>query len=204
MRQKRERSAATNQDNGAEGASPPAARSLADQSPPPWWSSAVINAFILWNLFALTIWLLPGSALRSRFVNAVHPYLQFTGLTQSWRMFSPNPADIDLYWEARIRHANGQVRSWNFPRMVDLGYVERYRRERFRKLIELANSDKNRMVWPSLARFAARQNNVDPKNPPVAVELVRHFRTVPPPGGTFPPFQTYSFFTTPITPEDLR
>jgi hypothetical protein len=185
--------------------SPEPARAAAELSGRPRWVRAAINAFILWHLFALTIWLMPiSSALRRSCVHLVHPYMVFTGFAQNWNMFSPNPSDLDLYWEARITYANGQVQNWNFPRMTDLGYVERYRRERFRKMIEFANPDGNRAVWPSLAKYAAQRNDTDPRNRPVAVELVRHFRIVPPPGGKFGPYQTFSILRTPISPEDLR
>ena len=190
----------------AAAADPPGsvAASLPMPKQPPRWVRLLLNAFILWNLFAVTIWLLPACVLRQTCVSWVSPYMEFTGLAQNWNMFSPNPSDLDLYWEARIRYQDGQTRSWEFPRMTDLGYFDRYRRERFRKLVEFANPDTSRMVWPSLARYAARTNNSDPHNAPVSVELVRHFRTVPPPGGSFGPFRTFSFFKTAISPEDLK
>jgi hypothetical protein len=168
------------------------------------WRRFGLNAFILWNLFAVGIWLLPNSVLRQSCAELVRPYLMLTGLAQGWTMFSPNPSDVDLYIEARITYANGQVRGWNYPRMIDMGYVERYRRERFRKMIEIANQDTSRMVWPSLARYAARRNNTDPRNRPVSVELVRHFRIVPPPGFPWGPYRTFVCFKTNISPEDLR
>lgn len=168
------------------------------------WGRALVNAFLFWHLFALTIWLLPESALRRNWIGVVSPYMTLTGFMQSWSMFSPNPAAMDVYVESRITYADGRVRSWVYPRMVKLGYIERYRHERFRKLIEMAHPDVNSMMWPSLARYAARRNNVYPHDPPVAVALVRHFRSVPPPGLLFAPFQTYVFYQTPIRPEDLR
>ena len=168
------------------------------------WQRFGLNAFILWNLFAVGIWLLPNSALRQSCSELVRPYLMITGLAQGWTMFSPNPSDVDLYIEARITYADGQVRGWNYPRMIDMGYVERYRRERFRKMIEIANQDSSRMVWPSLARYAARRNNSDPRNRPVAVELVRHFRNTPAPGFPWGPYRTFACFKTNISPEDLR
>src|SRR5215212_11118372 len=109
------------------------------QLPLSGWQRFGLNAFILWNLFSVGIWLLPNSALRQSCAELVRPYLMITGLAQGWTMFSPNPSDVDLYIEARITYANGQVRGWNYPRMIDMGYVERYRRERFRKMIEIAN-----------------------------------------------------------------
>ena len=168
------------------------------------WRRPLINAFILWHLFALTIWLLPASALRESFAQNVLPYMTLTGLMQSWTMFSPDPSKLDMYVEARLTYADGQVRSWIYPRMINLGYFERYRHERFRKFIELAHLEDNRMVWPSVALYPARVNNLSPHNPPVQVQLVRHFRFTPPPGNTWPPYQTYTFYTQPILPQDLR
>src|SRR5437016_2880346 len=85
------------------------------------WGRLVINAFILWQLFALTIWLLPASELRQSCVGLVQPYMAFTGLTQRWAMFSPNPDDVDAYIEARIIYADRHVRRWIYPRMIDMG-----------------------------------------------------------------------------------
>jgi len=168
------------------------------------WGRLIINVFVLWQLCALTIWLLPDSVLRQTCSPIVLPYMTFTGLMQSWNMFSPDPSKLDLYVEARIKYANGQERSWIYPRMIKLGYGERYWHERFRKFIELAHLDQNHMVWPSLARYPARLKNNYPGNPPVQVQLIRHFRTTPPPGAEWPPYQTYAFFTMPISSQDLR
>jgi hypothetical protein len=168
------------------------------------WGRRLVSAFLVWHLFAVTIWLLPESALRQSCFGLVSPYMTLTGFMQSWSMFSPSPASMDVYVEARVTYADGRVRSWNFPRMRDLGYIERYRHERFRKLIEMASPDVNRVAWPTLARYAARRNNIYPRNPPVSVSLVRHFRPIPPPGMLFAPFQTYVFFQTPIQPGELR
>src|SRR4051812_26394653 len=79
------------------------------------WRRFLLNAFILWNLFAVGIWLLPNSALRQSCSELVRPYLMLTGLAQGWTMFSPNPSDVDLFIEARITYADGQVRGWNYP-----------------------------------------------------------------------------------------
>jgi hypothetical protein len=186
--------------NGAHGA----LRSTPEPASGRGWRRLLINAFILWHLYALTIWLLPECALRQSCVQTVLPYMTFTGLMQSWTMFSPDPSKLDMYVEARVTYANGQTRNWVYPRMVDLGYVERYRHERFRKFIELAHLEENKMLWPSLARYPARVNNIYPNNPPVLVQLVRHFRFTPPPGAPWSPYQDYTFFTMPLLPQDLR
>ncbi len=167
-------------------------------------SRKILSALILFHLFAVVIWLLPGSALTEKFLPRVRPYMTATGFMQSWYMFTPNPIHIDVTVEARITYADGKVRSWSFPRMVDMGYVERYRRERFRKFIEVAHQDRYRFLWPTLARYAARRNNTDPRNPPKSVELIRRFLAVPPPPIPLSRYQFHTFFTMPVKPQDLR
>ena len=85
------------------------------------------------------------------------------------------PVNFSVIWHSSSAPFGFAVRSWVYPRMADMGYIERYRSERFRKLIELGHPDEHRVVWPSLARYAARRNNIDPRNPPVSVALVRHW-----------------------------
>ena len=176
-----------------------------------WWGRAAINLFIVWHLFAVTIWLLPyNSAIVPPCANVVHNYMVGTGFAQSWSMFSPSPDKMDVYLEAQVSYADGEKRSWLFPRMVHMGYVKRYQEERWRKLVELATHGGNEMLWPALARYAARVNDYDTQNPPMSVEIIQHSRIVPPPGQAIPPYTVAPLQTgngpsiTPIRPEDLK
>ena len=154
-----------------------------------WWKRRLINLFIIWHAFALFVWLMPGSsAIGQAFSGVVRPYLTITAFAQNWNMFSPNPDKMDVYLEAKITYANGQTKSWEFPRMVHLGYVKRYEEERWRKMTEVVTHGSNQNLWPMLARYAARVNNPDPKNPPVRVEMIQHSRIIPPPGQAIPPY----------------
>lgn len=172
------------------------------------WGRRALNAFIVWHVFAVSAWLLPHEWPIVRDLaplnndGAIRAYLTMTNFSQDWRMFAPEPDRRDQAVQAAITLADGQTRLYAFPRMSDMGYAERYRRERFRKLVEVAGHDYR--VWPALARYAARRNFTDPRNPPVSVTLVKRFRDLPPPGQSLPPFQTVPFFSAPITPEDLR
>ncbi len=176
-----------------------------------WWGRKAINLFIVWHLFALSIWLLPfNSAIVPFFAPFVRPYVVSTGFAQSWSMFSPDPDKLDVYLEAQIRYADGETRAWFFPRMVGMGYTKKYEQERWRKLIEVSTHGGNQMLWPALARYAARVNDYDTQNPPTSVELVQHSRTVPPPGQPIPPYAVTPLQTnsgpsiTVIRPEDLK
>ena len=154
-----------------------------------WWARKFINLFIAWHLFALFIWLMPDSgAIVQACVGVVRPYMAATAFAQAWNMFSPNPDRLDVYLEAQITYADGEKRSWTFPRLVHMGYTRRYEEERWRKLVEVATHGSNQALWPAYARYAARVNNYDTQNPPVSVELIQHSRIVPPPGQRIPPF----------------
>ncbi len=175
-----------------------------------WWKRAAINAFLLWHGFALFVWLMPGnSAVVQFFVGAVRPYLTVTAFAQSWSMFSPNPDHLDVYLEAKITYAHGEVKSWEFPRMTHLGYAKKYEEERWRKMTEVVTHGSNQNLWPVMARYAARANNPDPKNPPVKVALIQHSRLIPPPGQAIPPYTVAPLqigampSVTTIRPEDL-
>ena len=176
-----------------------------------WWARKAVNLFILWQLFALTIWLSPnGSALVQSCLGTVRPYMTLTSFAQSWSMFSPYPDRLDVTMEAQITYADGEKRSWFFPRMQRLGYARRYEEERWRKLVEVATHGNSQAVWLGMARYAARANNYDSQNRPVSVVLLQHMRQIPPPGNPLPPFRVAPLqtrggpFVVAIHPEDLR
>ena len=172
------------------------------------WVRRLVNAFIVWQIFAVAVWLLPHDWPLVRDLapptndGPIRAYLTLTNFGQDWQMFAPEPDRRDQAIQATVTLADGQTRFYAFPRMSDLGYAERYRRERFRKLVEVAGH--NYHVWPALARYAGRRCLSDPHNPPVRVTLAKRFRDIPPPGQPLPPFQVVPFFSTPVTPEDLR
>ncbi len=171
------------------------------------WGRRALNLFLLWHIAAVTLWLLPSDW---RIVQTLVPeggpvraYLIATGFQQSWQMFSPNPDNTDTTLQAAITYRNGAQRIWAFPRMKDMGYEERYRRERVRKLVEVGKYEPS--LWPALARYAARACNDRPQNgPPVLVTLTRILREIPPPGQTAPPARAETFYTGNVVPEALQ
>ncbi len=172
------------------------------------WGRRIINLFIAVHLFALTLWLLPYNLpLVQTLVPPdgggwVRDYVIWTGFEQSWQMFSPNPDTRDLTIVAHVTLRGGQTREWRFPRMRDMGYAARYRRERMRKFLEIANYHET--LWPAMALYAARQCDTNPGNPPVGVTLARSVRDVPPPGRQPAPFARQEFFQARILPQELR
>lgn len=171
------------------------------------WGRRALNAFLVFHLFVVAVWLVPYSLpLVQKLVppeggGIVRDYLIWTGFEQSWQMFSPNPDTHDLDIVAHVTYQHGQTRDWHFPRMRDMGYAARYRRERMRKYLEIANY--NEALWQPMAFYAARECDTRPGNPPVGVSLVRLMRDVPPPGHALPPYTRQEFFRTPIPPQEL-
>src|ERR1700741_5638284 len=56
-----------------------------------------INAFLLFHILAISCWALPlNNPLISSFRQLVRPYFIWSGLFQSWDMFSPDPKRVSI------------------------------------------------------------------------------------------------------------
>jgi hypothetical protein len=136
--------------------------------------------------------------------HVIAPYMVWSGLTQGWALFAPDPQYINVYLEAQITYRDGQKKIWKFPMPQDYGYYRRYFMERERKWSsDNLRLDSNAFLWPDAARYVARVNR-DPNNPPVSVALIRHWSFIAPPrSGKSEPWNQYTFFTYSVLPGDL-
>ena len=170
---------------------------------------AAISAFLAFNLFAIVSWCVPlESPLMEACRNAVRPYMLWTGLFQKWDMFAPEPSKLNSYIGAQIAFRDGRTVLWSFPRMENLGIVDKYLKERYRRYAnDGLRLDNNARLWPDAARYIARLHD-SPGNPPVAVNLIRYWSVVPPPTATGAyqpaPWQQHMFFQYQVAPGDLR
>jgi hypothetical protein len=194
----------------AETAEPMAGRATATPAVatgPDEWSrrEVVISGFILFHIIALVLWCFGLERPRTRVGKGLDVYMVYSGLSQGWAMFAPNPTSLNSHVEAEITYQNGRVRVWRFPRPEEIGYFERMFTERFRKWAnDRLRMDANAALWPDAARYIARLND-DPTNRPVTVALVRYWSQIGPPGSKQPePWQHTTFFTYTVTPADLR
>ncbi|HEX5324438.1 MAG TPA: hypothetical protein VFW40_11670 [Capsulimonadaceae bacterium] len=164
----------------------------------------VITLFVICQLTATALWLLPQSWTQVWALRPLQHYMWWTGCDQNWNMFAPQPASTDVYLSADITYQSGAHKSWDFPRMHDLDYFRRYQEERFRKMIEFAHQDNYSRMWWPLAHFAALANNAHPTTDPVVhVELVRHWQPIPSPGTPLPPYSVYTFYRADFAPGSL-
>jgi hypothetical protein len=168
-----------------------------------------ISGFLIFNLFAIVTWCVPlDSPLIARCRELGRPYLVFTGLFQKWDMFAPDPSKTNNFVGAHITYRSGATSLWTFPRMENLGYTDKYIKERYRKYAnDCLRLDGYSALWPDAARFIARVNN-RPSDPPTGVALVRYWSFVPPPepnGEDSPgPWNQYIFYRYNVTPGDLK
>ncbi len=137
-----------------------------------------INAFLIFHILAIACWCLPiDSPLISLCKNGVRPYFLWSGLFQSWDMFSPIPKSANTYIEATIVFKDGSRTTWTFPRMEQLSLTERYFKERYRKFAETLPLDQNDALLPDVARRIARleqHTRASGKNRHAGPEVVVH------------------------------
>jgi hypothetical protein len=149
-----------------------------------------------------------GKALFKAVRQKLSPVATALGLRQDWTMFAPNPTRLNTYIDAEITYLDGQKHIWTFPQMQEMGYAERYAKERYRKF---ANENvwvkQSSAIWPDAARFIARLN-ADRSNPPLTVKLIHYWSEVlpAPEAGEAPQPEHWSrdvFFTYTVNPGDL-
>ena len=166
-----------------------------------------ISAFILFHTLvilseSIPVW--PLTAIDGK----LGPYARRSGLFQNWSMFAPNPQHVNAYVDAEITYEDGRIRVWTFPQMQELGYLERYSKERYRKWSnERLVSSENAALWPDAARYIARLN-ADALNPPRMVTLIYCSSAISPPAAAGQPprsdrWERRAFFVYKVEPGDL-
>lgn len=182
-----------------------------DNKKSPDWRRALANGFILFHLIALGAWGMPASGFRNLIARPFEKYILKFGFWHVWDMFAPIPLKMNFDLDAKLEFRDGSVRLWQFPRMEELGMVERFRKERFRKWRERVRLDDYSVVWPDTCRYIARMHN-NPTNPPTRISITRHWAPIPlPVKGDYQPIpksypmpSSYTFTVYDVQPEDLR
>lgn len=166
----------------------------------------LISIFILFHLIAITCWALPWNATVVTDVRElVRPYMLWTGLFQQWDMFSPNPRSVNAYCKAVVITTDRHMKVWNFPRMEELSFGQRYTKERYRKFVEDLLDQKSEGLWPDVANHVARQFN-NPIDPPDKLMLIQFQTDIKPwADESYDPAPTPTvFYEEYVQPGDLR
>lgn len=145
---------------------------------------SAISAFILFHLFVITIVAVPLKAF-SGVKELVMPYMRWSGLYQSWDMFGPDPVKVNAYVKAVVISRDRHMQVWSFPRMEDLGLGERFRKERYRKFLEVLPQPQYAPLWPDVASHLARSLN-NATDPPHKILLIEFQSDIHPEGDDSP------------------
>lgn len=171
-------------------------------------SKLFANIFIVSYLYCIGFWLCPDSGWRSVVLEPVSQAVSYLGLWQQYRVFAP-VRRFNVYFDAEVAFEDGSKSLWHYPRPEKMGFWDKIRNERFRKL---ANDNLNwrsqNILWPDFARYVVRQVQASSGKKPVFVSLIRNFQDIPPPylGQLLPmpPYESEVFFEYIVLPEDLR
>ena len=175
-----------------------------------------IKFFVVWHLIAITAWTLPRLSSSDsgpkpdltgpdwvisqddhwlRSLSILQAYLGVSGLWQYWDMFAPDPANADWYGDAWVTYRDGHRERYQYPRMVLLPIPLKFTKERYRKFFERAHDDTKDCVFRPFAQRIAFLMDHKPDDPPVKVDLYRHWRLTAPPGGVqTQDYQEYCYF----------
>jgi hypothetical protein len=166
-----------------------------------------VNTFLIFHLLAIPVWCLPtNNLLMLACRDFLRPYFLWTGLFQSWDMFSPNPKSVNNYLEALIIYKDGSTVNYSFPRMQLLDFAERYYKERYRKYEEVLASDEHAALWPDAARHIARLHTSGLAAPQTIMLINRWSNVAQRDDGTFErtPWDAHIFYRYTVKPEDLN
>jgi hypothetical protein len=161
---------------------------------------SLVNAFIILNVIAIVFWSQPFQYWPRSLVREITSgYMYFCGVWQEWDMFAPEPRRIRIRMDATVILRDGTTKTWTFPQMDQMTVWDRLRKERYRKWAhDGVRTDSSSYTWEPTAQYIARQF-ADPDNPPVAVQLHRHWADIPGPTEAgadvaAAPFHHYTFY----------
>lgn len=143
----------------------------------------ILNCFFVFYLFVILTWFLDESPLRNKLIDLTWKPMAAFGWYQSWSLFSPDVRHVIYHETAVITFEDGSTKMYEFPRTSEMSQIERFRREKLRKMYG------DCMPWPGYAVFLpmfARHlaySNANPENPPKLVTFIFNMATNPPPDG---------------------
>ena len=163
-----------------------------------------ISVFILFHLIAITCEAIPADFSPIKNVRQlIEPYMVWTGLFQRWDMFAPDPPTVNSYVKTVVISRDRHMQVWSFPRMEELGFGERYRKERYRKFLEVLPQQQNAPLWPDVARHLAMQFD-SPTDPPDKVLLIEFQSDIHPGAEVSPAPRPNIFYEDYLQPGELQ
>jgi hypothetical protein len=170
-------------------------------------AKTAVNVFVAFHLCAIACWCIPiDMPLIPLCRNLIRPYFLWSGLFQSWDMFAPVPKGANTYVEAVLVYRDHSRKTWQFPRMEQLSFTDRYVKERYRKFTNYFLQDETDELLPDTARHLARLNS-SAQNPVATVILIEKFSfIIPAADGSCAPssWEQHILLAYGVRPEDLK
>ena len=166
---------------------------------------AVISAFLIVTLVSVIAVNMPGeSRMRANLLKVTQPFVNASGLDQTWSVFAPNPRQTSAGLIGHVTYADGTDGEWRPPKADP--FVGQYWDYRWRKWYEnVILEARSKETWKPAAAFIARQERNRGRKP-VEVTLVKRESSLRPPDTPGPdetPFRETPYYTLRITPEVL-
>jgi hypothetical protein len=149
------------------------------------WKRNLINAFIIFNIFAISI----GSSHLIEIPVAkkfFFPYLRWTRLLQGWLLFVPEPRRFALQYKIELQFKDGSQKIWMRPYPPNWDFFERHLSYQFQKF-DLASNylETYDFVRRDYCEFVMRLHWSE-TNPPTTVSLIRSQASWPEPNSDLP------------------
>jgi hypothetical protein len=156
----------------------------------------LITVFLVVTVAAILVENMPDSAIKTGLMVPAQPYLNLTGLDQSWSIFSPNPRQQTVYVLARVERSDGSVVVHPIPTGIGPSAYWGYR---WQKYEESLSDPARRALWRPYAEWVVNQDQ-EQGGAPVRVTLVRRVSDNLPPGRQPDalPFVDREFYTAPV------
>lgn len=158
-----------------------------------------ISAFVIFTVFGLVIWNIPGGLLQQRLLPVARPYFQAAGLDQGWGVFAPDPRRTTNDFFALLDYPDGTQTVWRWP--LGNPEVATYRTYRWQKWSEHVTLDVKSLAAPAATWLATSQ--IHNGQHPVQVTLIQRWADTPPPDTNRPlqwQQQTIYTWTSPLVP----
>jgi hypothetical protein len=146
----------------------------------------VISAFVIFHLSALVMWTIPQCAIKARCQSPYYYYVLPLGLWQWWAIFAPDPIRNTMVLDAEVVDAHGMRHTFEFPRLGDLTWWQRFPRYRNCKFTANMMIEEYKVHRTFTARHAvrelAKQHSLGEESFPLWVSLYLEVKDSPPPG----------------------
>ena len=147
----------------------------------------LITSLIACYFGSIAIWNMFDCPLKAQLIALFRIPVDLFAFEQTWNMFAPGVRYTNYHLIAVITFADGSSKLYEFPRMEMMDALEKYRKEKMRKLfIDNIPTTTFDIYLPDICASMARAN-YDKQNPPTLVTVSLHQSEIPTPNESNPP-----------------